>query len=56
MGLFFRDLGLTLEVVGADRPGQPPWRIANPRPAGKVGHLTRRRFPRTASRKNKDQE
>lgn len=45
MKLLFRELGLTLEVVGAGRPGHPPWRIANPHPAGKVGHLTRRRFP-----------
>ena len=45
MRLNFPDLGLEVEIAGAERPRMPPWRIAVTRPAGRLGSLTRRRFP-----------
>jgi len=45
MRLTCADLGLEVEIAGAKRPGMPPWRIVATRPAGRLGSLTRRRFP-----------
>jgi len=45
MRLTFSDLGFEVEIAGARRPGLPPWHIAVTRPAGRLGSLTRRRFP-----------
>ena len=44
MRLLLAELGVVIEVIGADRPGHPPWRIATPPPA-RLRALTRRRFP-----------